>query len=1033
MNGFNLSEWALKRKSLVWYFMLLAVAAGILSYLKLGREEDPPFTIKTMVIQANWPGASTGDMIQQVTDRIEKKLEELDSLDFVRSYTTPGQTTVFVNLRPTTKARDIPAVWVKVRNMIADIQHEFPQGVQTPGFNDQFGDVFGNVYAFTGDGLTMRQLRDYVEHVRAEVLKVPNAGKVELIGTQDEAIYLDFSTRQLAALSLDGDAIVKSLQAQNAISPSGTVQAGPERISVRVDGQFKSEEDLRKVNLRVGDRFFRLTDIGTVTRGYKDPPQPAFRFNGQPAIGLAIGMKANSNLLEFGEALKRRMAEISAELPIGAGIHLVSDQPAVVEKAVGGFTEALFEAVAIVLLVSFVSLGFRAGLVVALAIPLVLALTFVFMEYSGASLQRISLGALIIALGLLVDDAMITVEMMVAKLEEGEPLTKAATYAFTSTAFPMLSGTIVTIGGFIPIGLNDSSAGEYTFTLFTVIASSLLISWVVAVLFSPLLGVTFLPKTMKRHEEQRSSLAAQFDKLLIAAMRRKWFTIGVTAALFAVSLVGLRFVQQQFFPSSDRHELIVDLTLPEYASIGETKAQVDRLEKALAQDGDIERWSSYIGRGAVRFYLPLDVQLNNPFFAELIVVTKSFEARERVKARLRNLIRMEFAGIDGLVMPLELGPPVGRPVQYRISGPDIDKVRELAQSLAGTISANPSISVVTYDWNEPGKLLKINIAQDKARQYGISSEEIASMLNNVTGGSSITQVRDGIYLVDVVGRALEGERTSVETFQNLQLPGKNGQALPLTAIASISYELEQPLVWRRGRLPTITIKASVVVNTMPATVVASLAPAVQAFIAKLPAGYSVAIGGAVEESGKAQGPIAAAVPLMLFVMATVLMVQLQSFQKLLLVVSVAPLGLIGVVVALLLSGKPLGFVAYLGVLALAGIIIRNAVILLTQIDDLREEGFAPWDAVARAATHRMRPILLTAGAASLGMIPIAGEVFWGPMAYAMIGGIICATLLTLLFLPALYVAWYGIKQPGCEDGQAQRQLRPEGQRSIQEA
>ena len=1020
MNGFNLSEWALKRKSLVWYFMALSLAAGILSYRELGREEDPPFTIKTMVIQANWPGASTGDMIQQVTDRIEKKLEELDTLDFVRSYTVPGQAMVFVNLRDTTRAREIPAIWSKVRNMISDIQHEFPQGVLPPGFNDQFGDVFGSVYAFTGDGLGMRQLRDYVEDVRAKVLKVPNAGKVELIGTQDEVIYLDFSTRQLAALSLDGQAIVKSLQAQNAITPSGTIQAGPERISVRVDGQFKSEESLRNVNLRVGDRFFRLTDIGTITRGYADPPQPVFRFNGQPAIGLAVGMKANSNVLQFGEALKRRMAEIVAELPIGVGVHLVSDQPAVVEKAVGGFTEALFEAVGIVLIVSFISLGLRAGLVVACAIPLVLAITFVFMHYTGVSMQRVSLGALIIALGLLVDDAMITVEIMVAKLEEGQPLTKAATYAFTSTAFPMLSGTIVTIAGFVPIGLNDSMAGEYTFTLFTVIASSLLISWVVAVLFTPLLGVTLLPKTMKRHEEGRTRFAAAFDNLLLAAMRRKWLTIGVTATVFAVSLVGLSLVQQQFFPSSDRPELVVDLTLPEYSSIGETKAQVDRLEKALAQDGDIERWSSYIGRGAVRFYLPLDVQLNNPFFAETIVVTKSFEARERVQARLEKLFREEFVGIDGLVRPLDLGPPVGLPVQYRLSGPDTGKVRELAQQLAAMVSRNPSIGDVFFDWNEPGKVLKINVAQDKARQYGISSEEIAATLNNVTGGAAITQVRDGIYLVNVVGRARESERTSVETFQNLQIPGPNGQALPLTALASIGYEQEQPLVWRRDRLPTITIKAGVLGDMQPATVARALAPAIKDFIAKLPAGYSVAIGGAVEESAKAEGPIAAAAPLMLFIIMTVLMVQLQSFQKLLLVVCVAPLGLIGVVAALLLSGKPLGFVAYLGVLALIGIIIRNAVILLTQIDDLREEGYAPWDAVARAATHRMRPILLTAGAASFGMIPIAGEVFWGPMAYAMIGGILCATLLTLLFFPALYVAWYGIEEPArCPDTQCE--------------
>jgi multidrug efflux pump subunit AcrB len=1012
VSGFNLSDWALRHKSLVVYFMLISLAVGIMAYQGLGREEDPPFTIKTMVIQAQWPGASTEEMIRQVTDRIEKKLEELESLDYVKSYTAPGQTTILVNLRATTPARSIPGIWNRIRNMISDIQGQFPQGVLSPTFNDQFGDVFGNVYAFTGDGLTMRQLRDYAEDVRAKVLKVPNTGKVELIGTQDEAIYLDFSTRQLASLGLDRQAVLQTLRSQNAIAPSGTIQAGPERISVRVNGQFKSEESLRGVNLRVNDRFFRLTDIGTITRGYVDPPQPMFRFNGEPAIGLAVGMKANSNVLEFGKALKARMTEIAAELPIGVNLHLVSDQPAVVEQAVGTFTEALFEAVIIVLLVSFVSLGVRAGLVVACAIPLVLALTFVFMQYTGVSLQRISLGALIIALGLLVDDAMITVEMMVAKLEEGESLIEAATFAYTSTAFPMLSGTIVTVAGFVPIGLNDSSAGEYTFTLFTVIASSLLISWIVAVLFTPLLGVTLLPKALAHHGEKKRRLGAVFDAMLLLSMRFKWLTIGTTIAIFAASLAGLAFVQQQFFPSSDRPELIVDLTLPQNCSIAETRTQVERLEKALTGDKDIERWSSYIGRGAVRFYLPLDLQLANPFFAELIVLTKNFEARQRVQARLERLLRDGFVGIDGQVRPLDLGPPVGRPVQYRVSGPDIDTVRDLSQHLATLVGENPSIGDISYDWNEPGKVLKINLAQDKARQFGVSSEDIAAILNGVTGGAAITQVRDGIYLIDVVGRARENERGAIETFQNLQIPGKNGQSVPLTALANIGYELEQPLVWRRDRLPTITVKAGVLGDKQAPTVVAELAPAVAEFIRKLPAGYSVETGGVVEESAKAQEPIAAVAPLMLFIMITVLMVQLQSFQKLFLVMSVAPLGLIGVVAALLPTGTPLGFVAILGVLALIGIIIRNAVILISQVDELRGEGLGPWQAVFEATGHRMRPILLTAGAASLGMIPIAREVFWGPMAYAMIGGILAATLLTLLFLPALYVAWYGIKEPG---------------------
>jgi multidrug efflux pump subunit AcrB len=1011
MTGFNLSEWALKHRSFVWFLILATLIAGSIAYTQLGREEDPQFTIKTMIIQANWPGATVEETINQVTDRMERKLEEMPSLDYTSSYTTPGQTTVFVNLRENVRGPDVRAAWATVRNKIADIQPELPSGVQGPFFNDQFGDVYGIIYAFTADGLSFRQLRDYVEQARAEVLKIPTAGKVDLIGTQDEVIYLDVSTKQIASLGLDWESVIQSLQTQNAVAASGTVQAGPERVSLRVSGAYASEEALRAVNLRVNDRFFRLADIATITREYRQPPEPMFRYNGKPAIALAIGMKPNGNILEFGDEARARMAQITAGLPIAVGIHLVSDQPVVVGEAVGSFTRALFEAVVIVLAVSFISLGLRAGLVVACAIPLVLAATFLFMAYAGITLQRISLGALVIALGLLVDDAMISVEMMVARREEGDDLDSAATFAYTSTAFPMLTGTLVTVAGFIPIGLNASSAGEYTFTLFAVIASSLLISWFVAVLFTPLLGVTMLPKTVGPKSQGPGRLRSAFKRLLLTAMRHRWTTVALTVALFAASLIGLGHVQQQFFPASDRPELLVDMTLPQMSSIAETQAQMDRFEAALAGDPDIERWSSYVGQGAIRFYLPLDEQLANPFFGQIVIMTKGVDARDRVRRRLTDLARAEFVGVDVLVHPLELGPPVGRPVQYRVGGPEIQTVRSLAQKLAGVIAQNEHVGDVTYDWNEPQKVLEIKVAQDRARQLGISSQDVATMLNNVVGGSVITQVRDSIYLIDVIGRAKGVERSSIETYPNLQVPGRNNQSIPLPAFASIGYELEQPLVWRRARLPTITLKANLVDEVTPATVVSQLQPKVNEFIRALPPNYSVAVGGAVEESAKSERPIVEVVPLMLFLMATVLMLQLQSFQKLFLVVSVAPLGLVGVVAALLPTGTPLGFVAILGVLALIGIIIRNSVILVTQIDDFRAKGLAPWDAVVEATGHRMRPILLTAAAASLGMIPIAREVFWGPMAYAMIGGIIVATLLTLLFLPALYVAWYRVKEP----------------------
>ena len=1012
MKSFNLSDWALRHRSLVWYFMIAFMIAGLFSYLKLGREEDPAFTIKTMLIQAKWPGASAEEVTRQVTERIEKKLEELESLDFTRSITTAGQTTVFVNLRDTTKARDVNPTWVRVRNMIGDIKADFPQGVVGPAFNDRFGDVYGNIYAFTSDGLTQRELRDRVEEIRAKVLTVPNVGRVDIVGAQDEVIYLEFSTRQVAALGLDQRSILSSLQAQNAIAPSGVLQAGPERISVRVNGQFTSEESLKAINLRVNDRFFPLTDVATITRGYADPPTSLFRFKGQPAIGLTIGMKAGANLLNFGKALKKEMAKIITDLPIGVDVHLVSDQPQIVDEAVSGFTRALFEAIVIVLAISFISLGMRAGLVVAISIPLVLAITFLVMAYTGISLQRVSLGALIIALGLLVDDAMIAVEMMIARLEVGDSLTKAATHVYTSTAFPMLTGTLVTVAGFIPIGLNSSAAGEFTFTLFVVIAVSLIVSWIVAVLFTPLLGVTLLPDSLPQHHQTKGWFGNGFSRVLGLGMRWRWVTIGITLAAFGLSVFGMGFVQQQFFPSSDRNELIVDFNLPQNSSIAETNAEMARFEQeALKGNDGIDHWSTYVGQGAPRFVLSFDVQPSDISFGQVIIVTKNLAARDRVRTQLQAYLKRTFPGTDAFVKLLDIGPPVGRPIQYRLGGPDIARVREYSWQLAGIIAGNQHLGDVVFDWMEPARVVKVDVLQDKARQLGVTSEDIASTLNGIVDGTSITQVRDGIYLVKVIGRAKASERGSIETLRNLQLSGTSGQSVPLAAVATFRYELEQPTIWRRSRLPTITLKAGILDSTQPATVVDQLKPQVEAFQSKLPPGYSVAVGGAVEESAKGQAPIIAIVPLMLFAMATILMVQLQSFHRLVLVFAVAPLALIGVVAALLPSGAPLGFVAILGVLALIGILIRNSVILIVQIEQLRIEGRPAWAAVVEATEHRMRPILLTAAAASLALIPIAREVFWGPMAYAMMGGIIVGTVLTLLFLPALYVAWFRIPEP----------------------
>jgi multidrug efflux pump subunit AcrB len=726
-------------------------------------------------------------------------------------------------------------------------------------------------------------------------------------------------------------------------------------------------------------------------------------------------MATGGNVLKFGREIAERLRQIEAQLPVGINVHLVANQAAVVDHAVAGFTKALAEAVVIVLAVSFISLGMRAGVVVACSIPLVLAITFVGMEFYGVTLQRISLGALIIALGLLVDDAMITVEMMMAKLEEGFSREKAATFAYTSTAFPMLTGTLVTVAGFVPVGFARSGSAEYCYSIFFVVMIALLISWIVAVLFAPLIGVAILPREMKKkHAEGNGRFGGLFRSTLRLAMRARYLVIVATVALFAGSVVGLRFVQQQFFPASDRPELLVNLTLPQNSSIRATQAAVDRLEKVLAADPDVDHWSSYIGQGAVRFYLPLDVQLANDYFGQLVVVAKGFDVREGVRTRLEKFANEEFSDFNTRVSPLEIGPPVGWPIQYRVAGPDVGEVRALAYRLADVIGSNPYTQLINYDWNEPSKAVRVEVDQDKARMLGITSKALHEVLNATMTGTPITQVRDGIYLIDVVASAGTEERRSLQTLRNLQVALGNGRTVPLEEVASLTYGLEQPLIWRRDRFPTITVLADLVPPLQAATVVQHLGPKVEELRRSLPAGYSIEVGGIVENSAKGLGSIVAVFPIMVFLMLTILMVQLQNFQKLFLVISVAPLGLIGVVAALLPTGTPLGFVAILGVVALIGMTVRNAVILIAQIDEHIETGEHPWDAVINATLHRLRPIVLTTAAASLGMIPIAPEVFWGPMAYAIIGGLLVATLLTLLFLPALYVAWFRIKEPGAE-------------------
>jgi multidrug efflux pump subunit AcrB len=1010
--GFNVSEWALRHRSFVWFLMVAVTAAGILSYTRLGRNEDPSFTIKTMVVQASWPGANINDTLLQVTDRIEKKLQETPGLDYIRSYTTPGQATIFVNLKDSVLSRNVPDIWYQVRKKVGDIQGTLPQGLVGPFFNDEFDDTYGIIYGFTADGFTQRELRDYVEMVRSRLLSVPDVSKIDIFGAQDEKIYVEFSIQKLAGLRIDPTVLVQALQAQNAVAPAGVVQTPDEKIRVDVTGGFRSEADLRRVNFVANGQIFRLTDFATVKRAYADPPQPMVRVNGQAAIALGIAMGAGGDVLALGRNVERAMADMTAGLPIGIEPRLVAEQPKVVEAAVDDFMEALWEAIAIVLAVSFISLGMRAGAVVACSIPLVLAAVFVAMEISGIDLQRVSLGALIIALGLLVDDAMITVESMVTRLEAGWDKARAATFAYTSTAFPMLTGTLVTVAGFVPIGFARSAAGEYTFSLFAVVAIALVVSWVVAVLFAPLIGVAILPAQIrKRESSEPGPIMRRFRRVLVAAMRARWVTIGLALALLVLSYFGLGLIPQQFFPSSDRPELMVDLKLADNASIYATNRTAGEFEALLKDDPDIDHWSMYVGEGVMRFYLPLDVQLPNDFFAQAVIVTKSLTARERVRVRLERALDDKFPSVVGRLYPLELGPPVGWPVQYRVSGPDPSQVRDIAYRLADVVATDQRTQKINYDWIEPQRTLRMRVDQDQARLVGMSSQAVAQALNSVVSGLAVTQVRDGIYLIDVIARAEVEDRTSPARLRTLQLPLPNGKTVPLLQIATLEFGQDWPLVWRRDRLPTLTVQTDLIQGVLPNTVVDALRPKINELRASLPQGYAIAEGGTVEESAKSLASLAAVLPIAALIMMIILMVQLQSVQRMFLVLSVAPFGLIGVVAALVIARKPLGFVAILGVIALVGMIVRNSVILVDQIQTETAHGRTPWDAVVEATLHRFRPILLTAAAAILGMIPIAPTVFWGPMAYAIMGGLAVATALTLIFLPTLYVAWFRIPAP----------------------
>jgi len=997
---FNLSEWALNNQQMVSFLMMVVVVMGVLSYINLPRNEDPSFTIKKAVVSTVWPGASVKDTTQFVTDVVEKKLQEVPYLDYLKSYTREGESVVFVNLRDDTPPKMVPEIWYQVRKKMKDLSPSLPAGASEPAVDDEFDDTYGTIYGFTGTGFTERELRDVVDRIRDRLLSVADVSKIKVLGAQDEQINIAFSPEKLAGLGLSLKQVTTMLQQQNAIVPAGVIRTGSERIDLQVSGAFKSEKSLQNIVLHIDGDFVPLTQIATIHRVLKTPPEPEFRVNGQPAIGLAISMSKTGNMLDFGQRLDQEMDKVKWLLPHGMHVFTVANQSKVVKGAVNGFVKVLVEAIVIVLAVSFISLGMRAGLVVAFSIPIVLAMTFVGMEIVGIGLQRISLGALIIALGLLVDDAMITVETMVSRLEQGWQRKEAAVYAFKSTAFPMLTGTLVMVSGFIPVGFAASSAGEYCYSMFVVVLIALSSSWIVAILFSPLLGVWLLPRTLSSHKDKVSLHSRMFRRLLSYSLSKPKSVILLACVLLGLSIVGMGQLKSVFFPSSDRPELLVDLTLPQNATQSATREKVIALEKWLKTQPNVAHFSSYVGSGAVRFYLPMDVLLSHENVAELVVVAKSTDVRDRLSADIKRYLNQHDSDIVSRVAPLELGPPVGWPVRYRIMGPDLDKVRSLAMDLSVLIGKDPQARDINLTSGEPERRIAIDINQTQARAVGLSSEQVANTLANIFSGDVITSLRDHNRMVNVVVQGNKEAKENVSTISNLQIPISNGQTVPLRQIATIQYGITDPIVWRWNREPYISVQLDAASGELPQALSNELAPIVQQFTDKLPAGYQLKEAGAVAESSKGNRSVYDVLPVTILCMLTLLMIQLRRFSRMLLALFIAPFGLIGVVIAMLPTGTPMGFVALLGIIALFGMIIRNTIILISEVDRNVQEGVSTHEAITRGAIHRSRPILLTACAAILGMVPISREVFWQPMAYAIIGGLFIATLITLLVLPA---------------------------------
>ena len=1014
-NRFNLSAWALRNRALTLFAIIAVTVAGVWAYMTLGRAEDPPFTVKEMVVLVDWPGASADEMAREVADRIERKLEELPSLDYVDSTVQPGRLTMTVVLKDSTPPGQVPDLWYQVRKKISDIAPTLPQGVQGPYYNDEYGDVFGIIYAFTGEGFTLPELRHVVEDVRERLLGVHGVGKIKLLGDQEERLYVELNFRKLAELGLTVSGILDVIRNENAIVAGGFADTQTDRVFVRTGPGVDGVAMLRALPVVAHGRTLSLGDIATISRGTVDPPVSTMRANGKPALGLAISMAKGGNILELGQRISDRMAQIMPTLPLGVAAVAVNDQPQVVSEDVGVFQESFLEALGIVLLISFVSLGWRTGLVVAISVPLVLAGTLVGMRLLDIDLQRISLGAMIIALGLLVDDAIISVETMAVKLEQGWDRFHAGSFAFTSTALPMLTGTLITAAGYLPIGLAASATGEYTRDLFIVVGLSLVLSWFVAVLFVPYLGGVLLPNP-RQHAVGGDPEAAVYDTPFYRAFRRlvrtcidrRIVVIGVTVLAFAVSVAAFTLVPQQFFPASDRREVLVEMNLPEGASFDATAAAVARVEAMLRAQPGIRSFAAYTGTGAPRFVLSLATQLDSTNYAEFIINTDSVAARDALIARMNAAAddgaANGFADIRLRAYGIELGPPVGYPVQFRILGPDRSELRRIAAHVRQAMRANPHLRNVNDDWGNLGKSVRIEIDQDKARRLGLSGQDIAATVQTLLQGAVATQYREGTDLIPVVARATPAERRDLADLSDIDIRAANGQSVPLSQIASVHPLLEEPTLIRRDRLPALTVRGDIADGTQAAAVTAQMVPLLAPIIAGLPEGYRIEPDGAVAGSGKGQASVNAGVPVMVLVMLALLMVQMRSFGRMALVIVTAPLGLIGVAAALLVTGRPFGFVAMLGFIALAGIIMRNSVILVDQIQHDLGDGQAPADAIVAATVRRVRPILLTAAAAICALVPLALSVFWGPMAIAIMGGLVAATVLTLCFVPALYAA-----------------------------